>query len=154
MKEGGSVRGGGGVARRSDAQPSQRGAGGRSSRGGRGAAAPRAAPKAAAGASASRQATARGPGKVDDLGLRAALVDAYEVALTDGIVDAQGWCPVARLGQIAREVKPDFSPQTYGLGSRTPLYKMFSRFKDQFTLELMGQSGRGAQYRVKMVRRG
>ncbi len=81
--------------------------------------------------------------------LRALLLDAYEVARTDGEVDAQGWVLVDRLGLIARSVDRDFSPAKYGMGGRTSLSRVFERMPE-FAVEAVGRSG-NRQYRVKRV---
>lgn len=81
--------------------------------------------------------------------LRTLLLDAYEVARTDGEVDAAGWVAVDRLGQIARSVDRDFSPQKYGIGGRTSLSRVFERMPE-FSVETVGRGG-NRQYRVKRV---
>ena len=77
------------------------------------------------------------------------LTDCYEVARTDGQVDAQGWVAVDLLGQIARSLDPGFKPSKYGLGSRTPLSRAFERFPDVFAVEAVGRQG-NRQYRVRL----
>lgn len=80
--------------------------------------------------------------------LHALLLDAYEVARTDGEVDPQGWLAVDRLGQIARGVEPGFSLAKYGLGSRASLSRVLERAGDLFEAQAMGRSG-NRQYRVR-----
>ncbi|HEX2066634.1 MAG TPA: hypothetical protein VHI93_07470, partial [Candidatus Thermoplasmatota archaeon] len=80
--------------------------------------------------------------------LHALLLDSYEVARTDGEVDAQGWLAVDRLGQIARGVDPGFSPAKYGLGARASLTRVLERAADLFEVQAMGRSG-NRQYRVR-----
>jgi hypothetical protein len=95
-----------------------------------------------------RKSAARGPGDGKLAPLHALLLDAYEVARTDGEVDAQGWLAVDRLGQIAREVEPGFSLTKYGLGSRASLTRVLERAGDLFEVQAMGRSG-NRQYRVR-----
>ena len=80
--------------------------------------------------------------------LRDLLLDCYEVARTDGEVDAQGWVAVDRLGQIARSVDPAFSLGKYGVGNRASLSKVFQRIGSPFEVEAVGRSG-NRQYRVR-----
>ncbi|MEA3203423.1 MAG: hypothetical protein QOI63_1098, partial [Thermoplasmata archaeon] len=93
---------------------------------------------------ARKPAPGRGAGAARDEGalarLHALLLDSYEVARTDGEVDAQGWLAVDRLGTIARGVDPDFSPAKYGLGSRTSLTRVLERAADLFEVQAMGRS--------------
>jgi len=88
-------------------------------------------------------------GAVRDEALLATLVDSYEVARTDGDVDQDGWVAVSRLGQIARTVDQDFGPKRFGLGARTPLYRLFERFPKRFEVRPIGK-GRSKQYRVRL----
>jgi hypothetical protein len=82
--------------------------------------------------------------------LRTLLVDSYEVARTDGEVDAQGWVAVDRLGQIARGVDPGFTPAKYGMGARTSLTRIFERMGGLFEVQAVGRSG-NRQYRVRLA---
>ena len=81
-------------------------------------------------------------------GLRNVLLDCYEVARTDGELDADGWVAVDRLGQIARSVDPGFSLGKYGLGNRASLSKVFTRVGGPFEVQAIGRSG-NRQYRVR-----
>jgi hypothetical protein len=99
----------------------------------------------------SRKSAAAAPRGTDEgavAKLHALLLDSYEVARTDGEVDAQGWLAVDRLGQIARGVEPGFSLAKYGLGSRASLSRVLERASDLFEVQAMGRSG-NRQYRVR-----
>ncbi|MES2155083.1 MAG: NYN domain-containing protein [bacterium] len=121
-------------------------------RGGR----PQGRPKPAPAPRPTRSAASRPqerPGRTTDgavlPALRSLLLDAYEVARTDGEVDAAGWVAVDRLGQLARSVDPAFTPAKYGLGGRTSLSRVFARLPE-FAVEAVGRSG-NRQYRVRRV---
>ncbi|MEA3190010.1 MAG: hypothetical protein QOD77_592 [Thermoplasmata archaeon] len=79
------------------------------------------------------------------------LKDAYNVAMTDGEVDAEGWVAVDRLGMVARTVEADFSPGKYGLPKRASLSKVLQGLPG-FEVDSRGRRGNSVQYRVRLRR--
>ncbi|MHB8632339.1 MAG: NYN domain-containing protein [Thermoplasmatota archaeon] len=88
-----------------------------------------------------------GPGSAEVTALQVLLHDAYQVAMTDGEVDADGWVAVDRLGMILQGMADGFDPARFGFGARAPLSRILARVPG---FEVEGtRRGRGMQYRVR-----